>query len=246
MFSTEFNGYKKNEVDEFIANIKSDYEKALMEEKLKVLEAERKLLESKKKEKEIEVREKNILSMLETFKRYQTEGNRNIELLRSEQLKVVYGRLVDFLKNLNEREPGILLNSNYRKLLAEIEDILDSAELRKEEIVSTGTENDPMRMLLSKMNERRLQETAKEIRIERSSEGRVGLIKPVTEMKLEENDNYDNLVDKFLDTKPPEEQPRSMKIQSNGFDLKEAINPKDDLGEIMKAFDFYGGNDDEE
>ena len=27
-----------------------------------------------------------------------------------------------------------------------------------------------------------------------------------------------------------------------GFDLKEAINPKEDLDEIMKAFDFY--NDD--
>ena len=28
----------------------------------------------------------------------------------------------------------------------------------------------------------------------------------------------------------------------SGFDLKEAVNPKDDLEEIMKAFDFY--NDD--
>ena len=28
----------------------------------------------------------------------------------------------------------------------------------------------------------------------------------------------------------------------SGFDLKEAINPKDDLDEIMKAFDFYNDN----
>ena len=28
----------------------------------------------------------------------------------------------------------------------------------------------------------------------------------------------------------------------SGFDLKEAVNPKDDLGEIMKAFDFYNDN----
>ena len=25
----------------------------------------------------------------------------------------------------------------------------------------------------------------------------------------------------------------------SGFDLKAAVNPKDDLNEIMKAFDFY-------
>ena len=59
---------------------------------------------------------------------------------------------------------------------------------------------------------------------------------------IKKTDKFENLVDKFLITKPEEIEPRSMKIQSSGFDLKEAINPKDDLSEIMKAFDFY--NDD--
>ena len=27
----------------------------------------------------------------------------------------------------------------------------------------------------------------------------------------------------------------------SGFDLKAAVNPKDDLSEIMKAFDFFEG-----
>ena len=244
MFSTDFNGYNKHEVDDFVSNLKSNYEKALMEEKLKVLEAERKLLEMNKKAQEVEAREKNIVAMLESFKKYQAEGNRNIEVLRGEQLRMVYIQLVDFLERLNEREPGLLLNSGYKKLLADIHEILDSADARKEEIISAGTENDPMRILLSKMQGKRVQESPREVRIERNTDKDRGtLIKPVTQMTLEENDNYDNLVDKFLDTKPPEEQPRAMKIQSNGFDLKEAINPKDDLSEIMKAFDFYGGND---
>ena len=68
-------------------------------------------------------------------------------------------------------------------------------------------------------------------------------IKPVTSMTLEENDNYDNLVDKFLNTQPEEQQEKTVKFQSNGFDLKEAINPKDDLEEIMKAFEFYSKDD---
>lgn len=245
MFSTDFNGYNKNEVDSYIANLKSDYEKALMEEKLKVLEAERKLLENNKKAQEIEVREKNIFSMLESFKRFQAEGSRNIEVLRSEQLRMVYLQLVDFLQKLNEKDPGLLLNSGYKQLLIEIENILESTENQRREIINTGTDNDPMRVLLSKMQGKRVQENPREVRIERVAErDRVTNIKPVTQMQLEEDDEYDNLVDKFLDTKPPEEQPRSMKIQSNGFDLKEAVNPKDDLSEIMKAFDFYGEDED--
>jgi hypothetical protein len=62
-------------------------------------------------------------------------------------------------------------------------------------------------------------------------------------MQLEKNDKYDTLVEKFLNSKPPEEQPKALKIQSSGFDLKEAISPKDDLSEIMKAFDFYKNDD---
>lgn len=247
MFSTDFNGYNKREVDEYIARLKSDYEKALMEEKLKVLDAERKILENKRKTQEIEARAKNIVSMLETYKKYQAEGNKNIEALRFEQLRMVYLQLVDFLQKLNEKDPGLLLNSGYKKLLSEIEAIVKNNLSKREEIVSTGTENDPMRLLLNKMQEKRFQELEfpREIKIERADKEKTANIKPVTQMQLEENDEYDNLVDKFLDTKPPEEQPKAMKIQSNGFDLKEAVNPKDDLSEIMKAFDFYNGDDEE-
>lgn len=242
MFSPDINGYNRREVDEYISKLKSNYEKMLMEEKLKVLETERKLMENNKRAQEVEAREKNIVSMLESFKKFQAEGNRNIEALRVAQLKMIYVQLVDFLEKLNAKDPGILLNSNYRRIVSEIEEILNSTRSYNEE--RGGTDNDPMRALLNKMKDKKGQETPREVRIERVGE-KSNFIKPVTQMTLEENDSYDNLVDKFLDTKPPEEQPRAMKIQSSGFDLKEAINPKDDLSEIMKAFDFYGGDDDE-
>ena len=36
------------------------------------------------------------------------------------------------------------------------------------------------------------------------------------------------------------EQPKKQVVEEeSGFDLKEALNPKEDLDEIMKAFDFY-------
>lgn len=249
MFSTDIYGYNKNEVDKYISELKAQYEKTLMEEKLKVLEAEKKVLEVKNKSQEIENRGKKIVEMLESYKKAQAEGSRNIEVLRGEQLRMVYNHIQAFLEDLNFRFPGVLVNSSYKKLATEIETILQSTQAKKEEIIGTGTENDPMRVLLSKMQGKKVQENTKEVRIERADriefreKERPSLIKPVVEMELNENDSYDNLVDKFLNTQPPEEEPRSMKIQSNGFDLKEAINPKEDLNEIMKAFDFYSSDE---
>ena len=225
MFSSEIYGYNKEEVDKYIDSLKSLHEKSIMEEKLKVLESERKMLEIKKRTQEIENREKNILEVLNTYRRAQAEGNKNIEELRNEQLRMVYVHLQTFMRELNNKYPGVLLNSNYKKLITEIETILSSTQSKNDEMFETGTENDPMRVLLSKMQGKKVQESPKEIRIERSdSRDRTSLIKPVTQMELTKDDKYDNLVDKFLDSAPPEEQPKSLKIQSSGFDIKEAIN----------------------
>lgn len=244
MFSSDLYGYNKNEVDEYITKLKADNEKALMEEKLKVLESERKLLDIKNKTQEIEQREQNILSMLENYRKAQTEGNRNIEVLRGEQLRMVYVHLQSFLQELNVKCPGILVNNSYKRLVNDIETILSSTDAKKSESVAREKETDPMRILLNKMQEKKIQENPREVRIERNVDReRPSQIKPVTDMKLEKDDKYDTLVEKFLNSKPPEEQPKSMKIQSSGFDLKEAINPKEDLSEIMKAFDFYSSDD---
>ena len=233
MFSTEFNGYNRDEVDKYISDLKATYEKSLMEEKLKVLDAERKVLGYKNKQK-------SIMTALESYKREEAEGNRNIEILRGEQLRMIYQNLQIFLEELNNRYPGVLLNQSYKKLVSDIEGVLSRADARKSEVISTGTENDPMRVLLSKMRDKKFQDTPREVKIERAQPER-SQIKPVCEEELKEGDQeeeYDSLVDKFLSS-APQEQPRKKLIKDSGFDIKEAINPTDDLSEIMKAFDFY-------
>ena len=250
MFSTEYNGYSKTEVDRYIAKLKREHEASLMEEKLKVLESEKRLLDFKNKSYDLESREKNIMSALDMFKKYQDEGSRNIDALRIEQLKVVYQQMKIAIEELKILYPGIDNNSGIKKVLQDVSSILEqiTASENAPYIAPVKTENDSMRMLLNKMQGyRKVQDTPKaeapkEVRIERNGEIK-NQIKPVCEMTIEEGENYDNLVDKFLSTKPEEPQSKTMKIQSSGFDLKEAINPKDDLAEIMKAFDFYGGNE---
>lgn len=242
MFSSEYNGYNKKEVDEYLSNLKADHERMLMEERLKVLDAEKKVLDIKKKNIDVENRERNILAVLESFKKLQAEGSRNIDVLRVEQLKTIYFQLQDFLLELNEKYPGLLVNNSYKKLVTDIENVIQNTQTNQGQLVKANSGNDSMRILLSKMKEKKNQDNVKEVRVERVKSVDTNQIRPVCDLQLNENDKYDNLVDKFLDTKPTEKETPKIEIQSNGFDLKEAINPKDDLSEIMKAFDFYSSD----
>ena len=246
MFSYEFNGYNKKEVDSFISSLKAEHERKTMEERLKVLEAERKMLDMKNRSIELEKRQNKIISALETYKKTQAEGKRNIEVLRGEQLKVIYLHLQSLLENLKRKYPSIIQDSNYKTLSRDIETILKSTEEKKNEIISARNENDPMRMLLNKMQEKKV-DKPREVQIERTNFDKIerssSQIKPVTDMQLDDDDDYDNLVDKFLNTAPIEEEKEPIKLQSSGFDINEAINPTQDLSEIMKAFDFYTGDD---
>lgn len=233
--------YTREEVDAVIKSLNEQHEKVLMQERLKLLEAEKKILSFRQKWEEVENRERNITSALESFKKQQSEGSRNIELLRGEQLRMIYLNLQAFLQEMNKRYPGILLSESYKKLVGEIETVLAKNDSKRDEIVGIGTDNDAMRLLLLKMQDKKTS-SPREIRVERISD-RPSQIKPVCEMQLSENDKYDNLVDKFLSTRP--EEPRVNTIQSSGFDLKEAITPTQDLSEIMKAFDFYSPDEGE-
>lgn len=92
-------------------------------------------------------------------------------------------------------------------------------------------------------------------------------IKPITNITLNNEDKYDNLVDKYLNTnnlesenfaknayskqllKKEEKKKKDLyslypEPNASGFDLKEALNPTENLDDIMKAFDFF--NDDDE
>ncbi len=241
MFASELNGYNKNEVDKFIAKLKAEYEAIIMEEKLKVIESERKRLDAKKYSEEMENRQKNIISVLESYKKFQDEGNKNLEKLRSEQFKMVYQHILNFFDELKSKYPGIEHNNSYKQLLSDISKILNQDKKTQAVEQNHLSDNDSMRILLDKMQKYKKVAPVKEVHLQRSGKN---LIKPVTEMQLDEEDRYDNLVDKFLGTRP-EENERTMKIQSSGFDLKEAISPTQSLEEIMKAFDFYNGDNGE-
>lgn len=72
-------------------------------------------------------------------------------------------------------------------------------------------------------------------------------IKPIANMTKDKKEKFDNLIDKFFNEPTEEDNAYSRALirqkKGSGFDLKEALNPTEDLAEIMKDFDFFGDND---
>ena len=71
-------------------------------------------------------------------------------------------------------------------------------------------------------------------------------IKPIANMTSDKKEKFDNLIDKFFNEPEEEDNAYSRALirqkKTNGFDLKEALNPTEDLAEIMKDFDFFDDN----
>ena len=142
--------------------------------------------------------------------------------------------------------------------------------INNQNVVTPAT--DPMRALLSKMNKyldkqidtqkksktttRVRKQLPKDMQTKQSElnklEEKSVMIKPIFNAKIEDGEKYESLVDKFLKEDATPDSAYANKITSKtgiipevnetGFDLKEAVNPKDDLEEIMKSFDFFGNN----
>ncbi len=133
-------------------------------------------------------------------------------------------------------------------------------------------ESDPMRALLGKMNTyldkqvsnkkevktktRPRKQLSQDMRQKQSElnglEEKSTMIKPIFEARIEKGEKYESLLDKFLtqDSEPDSAYANKLtakiatlpEANESGFDLKEAVNPKDSLETIMKSFDFFNNN----
>lgn len=203
MFSQEINGYNKAEVDSYIQRLKTNYEAKLMEEKLKTLDSEKRVLDLKNERSEIENKEKNIinaLNVIEKAKQFQEEGSRNFYSLIMEKLEYL-------LNELTSHFPTLKMDQNFGDIFNEFEGMVQNYKnnLNKPTDITRSilSDNDSMRVLLSKMQVKKTQDTPKEVYIKTNK----------TLMEVPQSES--------------------------GFNFEEALNPKESLAEIMKAFDFY-------
>ena len=223
MFELEENGYNKNEVDVYISRLKAE----LMQKKLSLLSSEQKVLDLEQKQDEVEQKEKNLLKVLKAIEeanKVQEESSKNLAKLISRKNALLEEKIDDFIDYLKENYSKLLEDKEVIDKIDEIEDMM-SADKEDEKV---AYENTSMKVLLSKMRNSK-KEPSKTVKVER------------TNMHI--FDNSEN-VEEFLATDPQsDELYKNVAIESNSFDLKEAVNPKDDLDEIMKAFDFFGNDE---
>lgn len=270
-FDSSRNGYDRKQVDSFVEKLKDE----IQEKDYTIAQLKRELQEYKNKDNEIKTKGENIsialTAAVEKAKQIE-KSSQNVYKLKIQQIGLLYSRWEKLLNVFIEKYPGIEEIENVKGVLKEFKDSLKSTlkdDFKLNTITSpVQTDNDTIRLLLSKLNN--YSDNKKQVRVERKQlskdmlegqtelsriEDKAPLIKPIYEDKIQSGEQYENLADKFLRETDSETNAYASIITSkvraipevneSGFDLKEAINPKEDLDEIMKAFDFFHGEDDE-
>ena len=209
MFQQEQNGYKKSEVDSYIQQVKSGYEAKLIAKKLKVLDAEKKLLDVKNERQVIESKEQNIMNALNVLEKQKRFQEEGSQKIYS----LVASKLEVLISELELKYPQYKREKDYANIIAEFKKVVESfrsAISNSSSITNpVNSDNDSMRALLNKMQEYRKTKNSPTKEVHISTS-------PATPAASIPDD-----------------------VSESGFDFEEALNPTDDLEEIMKAFDFY-------
>ena len=218
MFSSEINGYNRKEVNNKINDMLK--EMAALKQRLKEKDKlNLGLANALEKSKAIEATSKNLFE------------------LKLQKISYVYKNLEKNVNNLFRAYPELVeydnIYSAFQSFSAVIVNSLTKPDYAKKTInEAVNTENDTIRLLLNKMsaysqNSQPVQVDINKISIKRN---------PTRDQKPLYSQNKTKHIQKpqkktlVVATYP---QPNE-----SGFDFKEAINPKDDLYEIMKAFNL--------
>ncbi len=270
-FTSSKNGYNKKEVDLYIDDLTAKIND-LERNNAKINDE---LQKYKNRDKEIQDKGNSIsialTAAVEKAKQIEKSSN-NVYKLKIQQINLLYSKWEKLLNVILSKYPQIEEVENVKELLTEFKDNIKSTlkdDYRLCSITSpVQTDNDTIRLLLGKLSAYSKTEPKRVVKVERKQlpkdmqnsqselariEDKAPLIKPIYNETIKDNENYENLADKFLQEDTTENNAYANIITSKikaipevnetGFDLKEAINPKEDLDEIMKAFDFFNDKD---
>lgn len=257
-FSSEKNGYNKVEVDGFFENMKASYENQLSNQRGRIRELDEDneiLAEKLKKYTSKESSISNALMVAVDKAKQIEENSKRVYELELQRTRILFNKYKAILDDFVEHNSNGEQITSLKEIMSEFKKSLsDSLNVNIKDKTSAY---DPMRLLLNKVNTYiakrnelelidRCARESRSISEEYSAPQSSPInIKPIVNMNLEKGDKFDNLVDKFLETGDSEEQSALAKQiinESTGFNLKDAVNPTEELEDIMKFFDFYEGD----
>ena len=260
--------YNKKEVDEYVSSLNQrikSLEAANQRLESELREFKNKEKEIADKGKSISLA---LTAAVEKAKQIEKSSN-NVYKLKIQQIGLLYSKWEKLLNEIIDQYPQVEQVENVKQLLHDFKESIKSTLKEDFQLTSitspVQTDNDTIRLLLGKLTSysKDAEEPKKTVKVERKQlpkdmknsqtelsriEDKAPLIKPIYNSTLE-NSKYENLADKFLqddtDTNSAYANIITSKtravpeVNESGFDLKEAINPKEDLDDIMKAFDFF-------
>lgn len=196
------------------------------------------------------------------------DSSKKVYELKINQLSALHARWEKLLEEMLKKYPELVETQNVSTMVKNFKqsmiDIMsDDFNIPKSN--STSTSGDQIRTLLSRVNKTEKKEVVKIERKKKSKsvekaprvlDERPTLIRPIVNMSMNKDEGFETLADKFLNIDEEEEESVGLNkavcskvskddpyafpdVNESGFDLEEAVNPKDDLEEIMKSFDFY-------
>lgn len=262
-FQISRNGFNKEEVIAFI----DEKDEEISSLKKQIVDMNRELENYRSRDKALKEKEQNIsialTASVEKAKQIE-QSSANVYKLKIEQLEILYSRWEKVLNEIVDKYPALDETDNVKKLLSEFKAAIKS-NLNEDFRFNTTKgmdvlSKDPMRALLNKLNsslsnqldnskiirtdKRPRKPIPKDMQNKQSELSRLTekseMIKPVYENKYKEKNNAASVIDKFLTDK--KENNGDIQVEPSGFDFKEALNPKEDLDEIMKSFDFFKQN----
>ncbi len=263
-FSKQKNGYNEEEVDNYIVSINLEHQRELMERDQKISKLLAEIEAVKNKEKSINLA---LTAAVDKAKEIE-ESSQKIYKLKLEQLGMLYTKWEILLNEMIRNNSNV---SDITNIKEDMENLKSSIKVALKddfniELMTKTPATDPIKSLLNRLAGMKAETNLSEAKVKvikrnkprptlsqktdlEKLEERASQIKPIKKKKIEENENYENLVDKFLSSEDevPEKYSKLLNVPdySKGdgkFDLNEAINPKEDLQEIMKSFDFYDEN----
>lgn len=261
-FSKQKNGYCEREVDEYISSATLKFEREIDAKNTEISLLKKEVEDARAKENSVALA---LTAAIDKAKEIE-ESSQEIYKLKLEQLSMLYAKWEIMLSEMLKKNPDVVEVSNIKEDMENLKTSIKSAlkdDFNIELITKTPT-TDPIRHLLNKLMGTKLDGASKKSSQVKTIQRKTPTnsqktdlekleektkIKPISNMTLEKDEGYENLVDKFLnsDDKVPDTFAKILSVPDysktqGAFDLNEAINPKEDLEEIMKSFDFYGGN----
>lgn len=166
-FSSEKNGYKKSEVDNYLSRISADYDKKLTEQKMRISDMKREMEITKQQLNAFKERNSNISDALvvavETAKQIES-SSKNIYELEIKRIRSLYDKWKSFLDDFMKKYPNLRSKYDTDMLLKVFEEDINNIlqvnknSIQKKEAVAmqTGEELETntmgLKMLLNKMN----------------------------------------------------------------------------------------------